>query len=417
MSGRPPARYAASAWRAACARPAPPAGPPQSPVEARWEDESEPRVAMDSPAAADFDPMALVADEPSMADRVLPDAAAGLPAEDRPVAEHLLHSLDERGYLAAPLGDVAAAAGRSLAEVERILRAVQAAAPPGVAARDARECLLLQLAHLRQQGADPPDEVCRIVADHLGDLAAHRYNAIAKRLGVDKATVEAAREFIRAQLSPYPLPAQEPRRWQQPSRTLYAAPDAIIVERDGALAVEMVEPRAAGVRVSPLYARLAAEAARSNRAFSEEERGHLRQCLSQARLFIVKIQQRQATLRRLTECLVELQGDFVREGVYALRPLTRAMVAAHLGVHESTISRAVAGKHLMLPNRQVIPYSIFFKASLSVKEAIRTLVIGEPAALTDKEIAERLRADGYRVARRTIAKYRAELRILPSTLR
>jgi RNA polymerase sigma-54 factor len=312
---------------------------------------------------------------------------------------------------------VAVAAGRPLAEVERILRAVQAAAPPGVAARDARECLLLQLAHLRQQGADPPDAVCRIVADHLGDLAAHRYSAIAKRLGVDKATVEAARAFIRAQLSPYPLPVQEPLRRQQPSRTLYAAPDAIVVERDGELAVEMVEPRAAGLRVSPLYAQLASEAARSGRTFSDEERGHLRQCLSQARLFIAKIQQRRETLRRLTECLVELQGDFVREGVHALRPLTRAMVAAHLGVHESTISRAAAGKHLMLPNRQVIPYSVFFKASLSVKEAIRALVVGEAAALTDKELAERLRADGYRVARRTIAKYRAELRILPSTLR
>jgi RNA polymerase sigma-54 factor len=398
---------------AACAagRPAPP------PIEARWEDEIEPRAVAGSPADADFDPVALVADETSLADRVLPDAAATLPTEDRPVAEHLLHSLDERGYLAAPLDELAAAAGRPLAEVERILRAVQAAAPPGVAARDARECLLLQLAHLRQQGVDAPDEVRRIVADHLGDLAAHRYNAIARRLGVGKATVEAAREYIRAHLTPYPLPALEPLQRQQPSRTLYAAPDAIIVERDGDLAVEMVEPRAASLRVSPLYARLAAEAARSGRAFSEEERAHLRQCLSQARLFIAKIRQRRETLRRLTECLVELQGDFVREGVHALRPLTRAMVAAHLGVHESTISRAVAGKHLMLPNRRVVPYGVFFKASLSVKEAIRALIVGESAALTDKEIAERLRADGYRVARRTIAKYRAELRILPSTLR
>jgi RNA polymerase sigma-54 factor len=361
--------------------------------------------------------MALVADETSLADRILPDAAATLPATDRPVVELVLHSLDERGYLAAPLDDVAAAAGRPVADVERVLRAVQATAPPGVAARDARECLLLQLAHLRQQGQETPAEVWQIVADHLHDLAAHRYGAIARRLGLDKATVEAAREFIRAHLTPYPLPAQEPRRWQQPSRTPYVTPDAVVVERDGAFVVEMVESRAAGVRVSPLYARLAAEAARSGRAFTEAERGHLRQCLSQARLFIAKIRQRQATLRRLTECLVELQGDFVREGVRALRPLTRATVAAHLGVHESTISRAAAGKHLMLPNRQVIPYSVFFKASLSVKDAIRELVTGEAAALTDREIAARLRTDGYRVARRTIAKYRAELRILPSTLR
>src|SRR5262245_3410896 len=152
--------------------------PTPSPIEAGWEDELEPRAVAGGPAA-EFDPVALVAAETSLADRVLPDAAATLPTEDRPVAEHLLHSLDERGYLAAPLDDVAAAAGRPLAEVERILRAVQAAAPPGVAARDARECLLLQVVHLRQQGVDPPDEVRRIIADHLDDLAAHRYNAIA----------------------------------------------------------------------------------------------------------------------------------------------------------------------------------------------------------------------------------------------
>lgn len=119
----------------------------------------------------------------------------------------------------------------------------------------------------------------------------------------------------------------------------------------------------------------------------------------------------------MTESLVELQGDFLHEGTRALRPVTRAMLAERLGVHESTVSRATADKYVLLPDRRAVSYDVFFKASLSVREAIRELVASEQTALTDRAISDRLRLAGYRVARRTIAKYRAQLGILPSTYR
>jgi RNA polymerase sigma-54 factor len=368
-------------------------------------------------AEEEFDPLTLVAADAPLADRVLADLAAVLPPRDLAVAELLLHCLDERGYLDIALDRAAAASGYPVAAVERVLRAVQAAAPPGVAARDPRECLLLQLDHWRlQAGREPPAEVGRIIADHLDDLAAHRYVAIARCLRVSREAVEAARDFIRSQLSPYPLQGETARSWVQPSRIVYVTPDAIIHWRDDAFLVEVVESSAASIRLNPVYAGLAAEAGRRS-ALSEAEREHLRHYLTRARLFMTRVNQRRETLRRLTECLVELQGDFLREGVRSLRPLTRSLVAARLGVHESTISRATADKHVMLPNRQVVPYATFFKASLSVKDAIRELITAEQGALTDRDLSDRLRAEGYRVARRTIAKYRAQLGILPSTLR
>ena len=129
------------------------------------------------------------------------------------------------------------------------------------------------------------------------------------------------------------------------------------------------------------------------------------------------IAQRRETMRRITNCLVEVQDEFLRQGVRQLRPLTRAQVAQYLGLHESTVSRATADKYVMLPNRHVIPFSEFFQASLSAKDRIREMITTEPRPLTDKEIVQRLREQGVRIARRTVTKYRNQLGIMPSTFR
>lgn len=153
---------------------------------------------------------------------------------------------------------------------------------------------------------------------------------------------------------------------------------------------------------------------------SDGDRSHVRQYSSRAKLFISNIQQRRETLLKISRCICELQENFLRGGVRELRPLTRAVVAQQVGVHESTVSRATANKYVMLPSRKVIPFSDFFTPSLSTKDVIKELIERETKAgqpLTDRRICDLLLQQGIRIARRTVAKYRAELRILPSTMR
>jgi RNA polymerase sigma-54 factor len=134
-------------------------------------------------------------------------------------------------------------------------------------------------------------------------------------------------------------------------------------------------------------------------------------------LFIANINQRRQTIHNITTCLVEKQREFLVNGVRHLRPLSRAAVAAELGIHESTVSRATAAKYVMLPDGEVIPFSHFFTPSLSVKDIIKEMIEKEGRPLTDAQIAERLRERGIEIARRTVAKYRMQLDILPSSLR
>jgi RNA polymerase sigma-54 factor len=371
----------------------------------------------------DFDPMTLIASEISLHEQILADVRTLLEEDEERIAEWLIESLDERGFLTGSLASVAADLQVPVEMVEEILKLVQQVAPVGVAARDIRECLLLQLDYLELNGAALPPAVRRIVADHLEDLGAHKYGFIAGVLGITTDEVEAARDFIRGQLSPFPLQSQEARSWKSPTRSPFVAPDVLISLNDGEFAVEVVEARHFFLRMSPMYESLASTLASKRngaREVSESDRRHLREFTSRAKLFIANIHQRHETLRKIALCLVELQEDFLRGGVRELRPLTRAIVAQQVGVHESTVSRATANKYVMLPSRKVIPFSDFFTPSLSVKDVIKEMVLKERSRnqpLTDREICARLLQQGIRIARRTVAKYRAELGILPSTMR
>jgi RNA polymerase sigma-54 factor len=150
---------------------------------------------------------------------------------------------------------------------------------------------------------------------------------------------------------------------------------------------------------------------------SGEEREHIRQYVQRAKLFIANISQRRQTLHKITWAIVEHQQDFLAHGIRYLQPLSRAAIAAKLGIHESTVSRATAAKHIMLPDGEIIPYSHFFTPSLSVKDVMKEIIDREPQSLTDAEIADRLAERGIQIARRTVAKYRSQLDILPSRLR
>jgi RNA polymerase sigma-54 factor len=383
----------------------------------------------------EFDPFSLVASDEDILATILRDAHTLLDPCEYEIAEYLVDAIDDRGFLTCKLSDVAKRFNVPLEIVERLLSVIQSVAPVGVGARDLRECLYLQLEELAHSGQIPPATVVAVVSNHLDDLGLHKFGKIAKDLGLTTQEVVDAREFIRTHLSPTPLQAQQAKSWRSPSRAAYVAPDVIISIRNDELNVEVVDGGRSRLHVHPLYARLAHEIGRKRSSdnnhsedngkhhadgASDADRQHIRYYSTRAKNFMSNVQQRQETLLRISECVCELQEDFLRDGVRELRPLTRAVVAQQVGVHESTVSRATAEKYVMLPSRKVIPFSDFFTPSLSVKDVMRELIREEQAkgrSLTDREICDLLFERGIRIARRTVAKYRNELGILPSTMR
>jgi RNA polymerase sigma-54 factor len=347
---------------------------------------------------------------PGLADTLRADVRLDLAERDRPVAEYLLGSLDEHGFLDVGPDDVASSLGVPATRVARVLEAIREAAPPGVGARDVRECLLLQLARMPEGPRELP--LARtIVSGHLKALASGRYGATARALGVERAEVLAARDFIRTRLRPYPT-LRAPDSW---SRTLRApAPDIVIHARRGphaGFAVEVLEPRRLALVISPSYASV--DAATLDRG----ARGELAQQLHRAHGFLTRLERRWATVQAVAECVVDRQRDFLVRGPEALRPLTRRQVADALGFHESTVSRAVAGRDVMLPCRRVVPLAAFFEAAGGPRAALARAIAGERRPLTDAELAAALARAGFPIARRTVAKYREQLGIPAQPLR
>jgi RNA polymerase sigma-54 factor len=367
----------------------------------------------------EFDPVSLVAAEPTVRERLMLDLRAALAHEELDIADYLLGSLDDKGFLTAPTQVIADELGVPVEQVEEVLKVVQRTGPPGIGARDPRECLLLQLDQMGQEGREEPPHVRAILEDYFVELGEHKYGQIAQRLGITLEEVDEAREFIRNNLTPYPVMWSDDdiATWGRVSRAQYVSPDVLIREVDGKLEVEVAESRRFFMRLNPLYSQMATDLRTKHAAFSEDDKRHIQQYVSRTKLFISNIKQRRETLTKIANALVEYQEDFLRHGVRYLRPLTRAQIAEVTGLHESTVSRATAGKYIMLPNRQVVPFSDFFTASLSVKDVIKEIIEKEGKPMADREIVARLRERGIRIARRTVAKYRSQLHILPSTLR
>lgn len=377
----------------------------------------------------DFDPLALVASEASMTEQLLSDLVVSLSSEDHPIAEYLVGNLDEQGFLSCTVEVASQYLNVEAERVESVLKVLQRVGPIGVGARDLRECLLIQLEEIEERGHPQMiPHLKEIISNYLTELGEHKYTIIAQALGIPYEGVVEVRDFIKRYMQPRPLQdSPRGRSWRSPSPTRFVMPDVIIHLRDGNLEPEVVETYRFSLRINPMYQRLAAESAPSansngngsgnGHALSDGERDHVRRYVNRSKLFISNINQRRETMRRITECLILVQEEFIRYGVRYLRPLTRAQVAQYLGIHESTVSRATASKYVMLPNKHVIPFSDFFSASLSAKDVIKEIITREARPMTDKEIVTRLHDQGIRVARRTVTKYRNQLGILPSTFR
>jgi len=387
---------------------------------------------------SDFDPMTLVASDVSMPDQILTDARLALEDHEHGIAEFIVESLDERGFLTVSPEEIADTLGVETEHVCTVLEVIQDVAPIGVGARDLRECLLLQIDYLERTGQAVPEHAREIIDRYLAEFGAHKFGHIARALGITVEELEDIRDFIRGHLNPFPLQSDQAKSWRSPTDARFVAPDVVIDLRDDELVVEVIDNRFFHLRTNAMYDQLASQFGRRRgkttlreklaakhdeeavAQASDDDKAHVRQYTNRAKMFMSNIQQRRDTLLRISQCICELQESFLRGGVRELRPLTRALVAQQVGVHESTVSRATANKYVMLPTRKVIPFSDFFTPSLSTKDIIKEIIERESQkgqTLTDRKICDLLLQDGIRIARRTVAKYRAELGILPSTMR
>lgn len=340
-------------------------------------------------------------------------SGSSLSDRERGIALVVIGNIDDRGYLCATDEEIATQAGCFVDEVGPVVEAVQALDPAGVGARTLSECLVLQLRRSgRAQGLES-----RIVLHHLDELARRKLPEIAKTLQVSAGEVQRAAEAI-AELDPRPG-----RQFSsEEDQTILAD---VTVEKDGdSYTVALNDDEIPALRIGDGYKDMLSQS-----GSSREVRDYLREKIRGGRFFIKCIQQRQHTLLNIAREIVERQREFFDIGPAHLRPMTMSQVAQSVGVHETTVSRAVSGKYMQTP-RGLYELKYFFTSGYttaegqsvsneSVRRAIAEIVrIEDPKhPMSDQEIVVRLTEKGVPIARRTVAKYREQLGILPSHLR
>jgi len=365
----------------------------------------------------EFDPIARAEADFTLEDHLTWNLHALLPSRLHPVADHVIGALDTNGFLTQTDADIAAATNVTVDDVDEVLEAMKGLEPIGIGSRSITESLLAQVEYLREQGdIEVPQHAEIVIGEHLADLGERRFREVAAAIGASQREVIGVWEFVKGNLNPYPTAAFTAAVSGGAARGIIR-PDVLIRAIDGILGVEVVESRRFSLNVAPIYSSLSSKL-RSNET-TEDEKQHVRQYVGRAKFFIDNINRRRATIQRIAECLVERQRDFLVHGVQHLVPLTRAEVGELIGMHESTVSRATAEKYVMLPTGEVVPFSHFFTASLGIKDQIKRMIEAEDPRhpYSDQEIADALAEEGIALARRTVAKYRDELQILPARLR
>jgi len=346
---------------------------------------------------------------------VLRQIAPELQVEDRKLAAYILAHLDEDGLLTIKPVEVAMYYHIPLSRVENVRKMIQRAEPVGVGSVSTQEALLVQIETLKDTMI-VPDLARLIVSSGMHSLSHRQYAELARQFDVAVKQVQLAVKFISENLNPFPGRSH----WgdmRQPSSSgveVYRRPDIIIshLNDDPAnpLVVEIVMPVCGTLHVNPLF-RDAIHLA------TDENKDAMRNDYDRASLFVKCMQQRNHTMTRMMFCLVVMQKDFILNGEKHLKPVTRVSISKDLEVHESTISRAVSGKTVQLPNKKIVPLSSFFDRSLNVRTILKDIITQEDKPLSDSELVELLAKKGFEVARRTVAKYRSMEGILPAHLR
>jgi len=295
-----------------------------------------------------------------------------------------------------------------------MLALIQSFYPSGVGALDLRECLLIQLA----RGGKERSLEYKIASEHMEDLGKRRFPEMARRMGISVEDVQKAADNI-ARLNPRPgqVFAAAPQN--------YVLPDVMVEKVDGEYQISSNNEQIPHLRISNLYKDIIA----SGNTQGSDVKDYIRDKIRSGKFLIRSIHQRQQTILNIARQIVSRQRDFLEHGPSHLKPMTMGEVADAVGVHETTVSRAVSGKYMATP-QGIFEMKYFFTSgyqtatgeslsNISVKEAILDLVKHEngSAPLSDHEIVEILGERGIPIARRTVAKYRTELNILPSHMR
>lgn len=325
------------------------------------------------------------------------------------IGEYLVGNIDNNGYLAVTLEEVSRLCQAEMAEVEKVLDIIQCIAPAGIAARDLAESLKLQLESYGKQSpiAD------RIIDEYLEEVARGRLNKIAKEMNIPVQKVQDICDLIRS-LDPRPG-----LQFSNSDETKYIAPDIYVEKIEGQYIVIVNDSQYGRLMVNNVYHKIL----RQSEAFPDETKKYLEEKMSSALWLIRSIEQRRMTLYKVARCIVDIQTEFLDQGVEYLKPLTLRQVADLVEVHESTVSRATANKYIQTP-QGLLEMKYFFStavkcygqeeiSSTSIKHLLEEIIQEEDPLhpLSDEAIARELESRGIKISRRTIAKYRSELNI------
>lgn len=330
-----------------------------------------------------------------------------------PVAEMIIGNIDDYGYLQSNVNELAFSTSIDPAEIEEALRLVQSFDPPGVGCRDLRECLMLQL-----QRAEKTDTLeYKIIDKHMAALGKRRLPDIARGLGIGLPMVRDAVDRI-GHLDP------RPGRAYMTAPNHYVMPEVFVVREAVGYSVTTNDDYIPHLRISNHYKDLMSQG-----STPQEVKQYIREKVRAGMFLIKSLHQRQQTILNIANEIVKRQTEFLDHGVSRLKPMTMAQVADAVEVHETTVSRAVSGKYIETP-QGVYEMKFFFSSGIqtqdgegmsntSVKDKISDIFKNEDPhhPLSDQEVVDQLKDEGIKIARRTVAKYRSELNILPSSLR
>jgi len=338
---------------------------------------------------------------------------AEVPKDLAQIAQLVIGNIDDRGYLQISPEDLAFSTGISVDRIVQAVKLVQSFEPAGVGTRDLRECLMLQL---ERDGKEKSPEY-RIIADYMEALGKRRIPEIARGLGISNEDAQDAVNRV-ALLEPHP------GRSFLPDNHQYIVPEVFVHRVGEDYVVSTNNDQVPHLRISNSYKDLMAQPESSS-----EVREYIREKIRAGKFLIKSLHQRQQTILNIANEIVKRQREFLDKGIAHLKPMTMVQVAEAVGVHETTVSRAVSGKYMETPEG-VFEMKYFFTSGImtadgvgmsntSVKDMISDLVKTEPgnAPFSDDQIVKMLKEKNIVIARRTVAKYRAELNILPSNLR
>ena len=336
-----------------------------------------------------------------------------LSQDQRSIAELIIGNIDDYGYLKATIEELSVSTNLPVEKISGVLKVIQSFDPPGVGATNLRECLLLQLDRSGQQDTLE----YRIVCDFMDALGKRRIPEIARGTGRSIEDVQNALGRI-ARLEP------RPGRAFLPDTDQYVLPEVFVQKVGNDFAVTTNDEHIPHLRISNIYKDLMAQGGNS-----AEVKNYIREKIRAGKFLIKSLHQRQQTILNIGKEIVKRQREFMEKGVAHLKPMTMAQVAEVVGVHETTVSRAVSAKYMQTP-QGVFEMKYFFTAGLhtasgdgvsntSVKDMIAEIFKSEDTTrpLSDQEVVKMLSDKGITIARRTVAKYRGELNILPSNLR